>query len=451
MDSSGRVGRYVIFEEIAAGGMATVHLARQRGEAGFERTVAIKRLHPALARDPEAAEAFANEARHVSRVMHANVVPVLDVVREDGQLALVMELVVGAPLSALARQARLSGARLPPSVVVAIVSGMLRGLHAAHCAHDEQGNALLLVHRDVSPQNVLVGVDGVARVVDFGIAKAMAKSTTTRGQLKGKPGYMSPEQLRGERLDARTDIYAGAVVLWEALTGQRLFAGGTDQAVARKILEKAVDAPSRLEPALPNALDMLTLRGLARGPADRFDTALAFAEALEQAVRPASASEVAALVRRLCGEELRVLEAAKRRTEPDPSDAAVVAPPASNETAGNTWAYVALVATVLLASVGIGLGFGSDTSPAEAPPSVTQAGAAETEPGPSLPVASAAPPADAAAAAVTSAAAAKTPAVPPARQVSSPAPRVLASAKRDCDPPYIVDADGYHRMKPQCL
>ena len=453
VDSSQRIGRYAIFDEIAAGGMATVHLARQRGEAGFERTVAVKRLHPALAKDPDVAEAFANEARHVSRVQHANVVPVLDVVREAGQLVLVMELVVGAPLSTLAKQARLQGRRTPANVAVAIVAGALRGLHAAHGAEDERSRPLLLVHRDVSPQNILVGVDGVARVLDFGIAKAMGQNPSTRGQLKGKPSYMSPEQLHGDAVDARTDVYAAAVVLWEVLTGQRLFAGDNDLAVSRKILSKTVDAPTRLDPKLPKALDALTLRGLARDPGERFATALEFAEALEREVAPASASEVGAYLRELCAEDVQAIEDAKRRVEAEESAASSEPPPGGAATS-RLW-YVALAAAVVVGGVFIGLRGQQSSAPKAG---LTAAEVTASAP-PSAPrVASAKLPATAAAAARTQIApsgSAPHPvgsaAAPPAPRVRPPIVRTPPKKAKDCDPPYVIDQDGFHRMKPHCL
>ncbi len=453
VDSSQRIGRYAIYDEIAAGGMATVHLARQRGEAGFERTVAVKRLHPALAKDPDVAEAFANEARHVSRVQHANVVPVLDVVREAGELVLVMELVVGAPLSTLTKQARLQGRRTPANVAVAIVAGALRGLHAAHGAEDERSRPLLLVHRDVSPQNILVGVDGVARVLDFGIAKAMGQNPTTRGQLKGKPSYMSPEQLHGEAVDARTDVYAAAVVLWEVLTGQRLFAGDNDLAVSRKILSKNVDAPTRLEPTLPKALDALTLRGLARDPDERFATALEFAEALEQEVTPASASEVGAYLRELCAEDVLAIDEAKRRIEADES-AAASEPPASRTGVSRFW-YVALAGVVVVGGVLIGL----RRTSSDAPTPTSAAAVPESHPSTAPIAQSAALPAAPGAASQTEAAptaSAPKPEAsvlprPAARPLRPPTPTAPAKKAKDCDPPYVVDQDGFHRMKPHCL
>ena len=218
-------GRYVLCDEIAHGGMATVYVGRLVGSAGFARTVAIKRLHAAYARDPDFVSMFVDEARLAARIHHPNVVSTLDVVALEGELFLVMEYIQGESLARLERLASDRGDRIPEAMAASMIAGILHGLHAAHEARDERGEPLGIVHRDVSPQNVLVGVDGVARVLDFGIAKAAGRIQTTRdGQLKGKLAYMSPEQLRGE-VTRTTDVYAAGVVLWEALTGRQLFVG----------------------------------------------------------------------------------------------------------------------------------------------------------------------------------------------------------------------------------
>src|SRR5580692_2033966 len=196
------VGRYAIYGELASGGMATVHLGRLLGPVGFSRTVAIKRLHEQFAKDPDFVSMFLDEARLCARIKHPNVVPTLDVIAGDRQLLLVMDYVQGESLSRLFRSAVARGERIPLKVTVAIVSGMLHGLHAAHEAKDERGEPLGIVHRDVSPQNVLVGIDGVARVLDFGVAKARGRLHTTQdGRVKGKLSYMAPEQLRSEAVD----------------------------------------------------------------------------------------------------------------------------------------------------------------------------------------------------------------------------------------------------------
>ena len=302
---AGPQGRYVIGDEIAAGGMATVHLGRMLGDAGFARTVAIKRLHPQYAKDPDFAAMLLDEGRLASRIQHLNVVPTLDVVASHGDLFMVMEYVHGEPLSGLLRVIVRAKAKIPPRIVAAVLSGALRGLHAAHEAHDERGRGLGVVHRDVSPQNIIVGVDGVARVLDFGIAKAAGRAHATQtGQIKGKFAYMPPEQLQGEELDRRADIYAAGVVLWESLVGGRLFLGTDQVPNIAQLLAPRVDPPSSRVPGLPHAYDAVTMRALARRPAGRFPTALEMAEALEACGPVAPPAEVGAWVEATAGSAL---------------------------------------------------------------------------------------------------------------------------------------------------
>ncbi len=221
-----RVGRYVLLEPFARGGMATVHFGRQLGVVGTGRVVAIKRLHPHLASEPEFVSMFLDEARIAARVRHPNVVSMLDAIVHETELLLVMDYIHGEPLARVAAQSRANGSPLPLSMASAILGDVLAGLQAAHSATREDGEPLDLVHRDVSPQNVIVGADGVARVVDFGIAKAAGRlSVTCEPALKGKIAYMAPEQLRAQPVSARTDVYAASVVLWECLTGRGLVAG----------------------------------------------------------------------------------------------------------------------------------------------------------------------------------------------------------------------------------
>jgi serine/threonine-protein kinase len=299
------VGRYVIYGEIAQGGMATVHLGRLRGAAGFTRIVAIKKLHAQFAKDPEFVRMFTDEARLAARVRHPNVVPTLDVVSQDGELFLVMEYVHGETLARLIVHSRRAGSRVPPAVACSILCGALHGLHAAHEAVSAQGEPLNIVHRDVSPQNILVGTDGIARVLDFGIAKAAGRMHQTEaGVVKGKMGYMSPEQLYGERLDRRTDTYAAGVVLWESLVCDRLFAGPGDEPALAKMLSTEVQPPSRRVPGVSPALDTVVLRAVDRDRGRRFATALEMALALERATQPATPSEVGAWVLACAGEAI---------------------------------------------------------------------------------------------------------------------------------------------------
>lgn len=305
-DSPRVVGRYMLFDEIAAGGMATVRFGRLMGEVGFSRTVAVKCLHPQFAKDQEFAKMFLDEAKLAARVRHPNVVPILDVVSRDGELFLVMEYVQGESLSKLVRGVRARKSRIPLRIVASIMAGALDGLHAAHEAKSEHGEPLGIVHRDVSPQNVIVGLDGVSRVLDFGVAKAAGRMQTTQsGQLKGKLAYMSPEQLKGDEVDRRTDVYAASVVLWEALTGRRLFKADDEIGVFGKVLEGNIKPPSSVISSIPRGYDEVTMKGLHRDPAQRYPTAREMAIALEKVAGVASPREVGTWVEELARDTLR--------------------------------------------------------------------------------------------------------------------------------------------------
>jgi serine/threonine protein kinase len=300
-----QLGRYLLGDEVAAGGMATVHMGCVVGAGGFTRTVAIKRLYPQFARDPEFVAMFLDEARLAARVLHPNVISVQDVVVDGPDLFLVMDYVRGAPLSLLNRRARDRAARVPATIAARVLCDVLSGLHAAHEATDAEGTRLDIVHRDVSPQNILVGSDGVARVFDFGVAKAAGRLQVTRaGQLKGKLSYMPPEQVCDERLTRLADIYAASVVYWETLTGQRLFYSTDDRSTFTKVLTSPVPAPSSLVRGLPPALDRVVLRGVERDPARRYPTARDMAEAIAKYSRVASHAEVGEWVASLASEEL---------------------------------------------------------------------------------------------------------------------------------------------------
>jgi serine/threonine-protein kinase len=299
------LGRYALHDELASGGMATIHLGRLLGPVGFARTVAIKRLHRNFARDPQFVAMFLDEARLAARIRHQNVVPTIDVVTLEGEIFLVMEYVHGESLSRLMAACAKRGERVPLGVTAATVLGVLSGLHAAHEAKSERGAPLGIVHRDVSPQNVLVGVDGLARVVDFGIAKAAGRLQTTEdGRIKGKMAYMAPEQLLGERADRRADIWAASVVLWEMLAGRRLFESDSAGALANTILHVPIEPPSRVS-EVPASLDAVVMRGLEAEPAARFQSAREMALALEAVCSPASSRAVGDWVEEIAAEVLR--------------------------------------------------------------------------------------------------------------------------------------------------
>ena len=286
------VDRYAVYGVLASGGMATVHLGRLVGPAGFSRTVATKRMRSDCVTDPHQTSMFADEARVAGRIRHPNVVAVIDVVSTAEELLLVMEYVEGETLGNLVKLARKLGAPIPPPIGAAIVRDVLVGLHAAHETKDERGNALGIIHRDVSPQNVMVGIDGSARVLDFGVAKAFGRSQVTRiGDIKGKLGYMAPEQISGS-VSQSTDTFAASIVLWEVLTGERLFRGETDAETAMRVLAGPVAKPSEVNPSLGGAYDQVVMKGLSRDVTERFATARDMAVALASAVALADAADV---------------------------------------------------------------------------------------------------------------------------------------------------------------
>ena len=298
------IGRYALYDEIASGGMATVHIGRLLGPVGFSRTVAIKRMHANLAKDPEFVSMFLDEARLAARIRHPNVIGTLDVVALSGELFLVMEYVHGESLFRLMKTARDSAKPIPLPIASAILVGVLDGLHAAHEATNEREEPLSIVHRDVSPHNVIVGAnDGLARVLDFGIAKAADRTHSTRdGQIKGKLSYMAPEQLSSGLVDRTSDVYSASVVLWEAITGARLFPGESElKAMVLKVLSTEPDPPSRYVAGLPPDLEALVMRGLKKDPADRTQTAREMARSLQKVVPVAPASDVADWVQSMAG------------------------------------------------------------------------------------------------------------------------------------------------------
>jgi eukaryotic-like serine/threonine-protein kinase len=275
------LGDYTVLTKLASGGMATVYVGRKRGAAGFERLVAIKCCHPHLRNNEEFSSMFLDEARLAASIRHSNVVGTLDV--HDGELLyLVMEYIEGFSLANLMRHAAESETPVPPGIAVRVMIDALTGLHAAHELRDANGRFLNLVHRDVSPQNVLVGVDGVSRITDFGIAFASARATVTQaGRIKGKFAYIAPEQVKSQHATRRMDIFSAGAVLWEALTGRSLFRRQDDIATVDAVLNGPIPRPSRFAPDLPSEVDAVLLKALQRNPDDRYATAADFAEALD--------------------------------------------------------------------------------------------------------------------------------------------------------------------------
>jgi eukaryotic-like serine/threonine-protein kinase len=305
--STMQIGRYALHRQIARGGMATIHIARLMGDEGFSRIVAAKRLLPEFAEDSEFVEMFLDEARIASRVNHRNVVPVLDVVTTGDEVVLVQEFVHGVPLHWLLNRARQTKAVIPVEISVAIACQVLAGLHAAHETTDELGHALNVVHRDVSPQNVMIASDGTARLLDFGVAKSlMAAHTTREGTYKGKLAYSAPEQLRGAAV-RQSDIYSLSVLLWELLVGHRMHrtAQGEAELVATIMngqlpsftealaQQREWEAITEEHWKKVHALEPIITRGLAVEIEDRYQTASEMEEALLALVRPASGTAMA--------------------------------------------------------------------------------------------------------------------------------------------------------------
>jgi hypothetical protein len=319
------VGRYALYGEIASGGMATVHFGRLLGPVGFSRTVAIKRLHPQFAKDPEFVSMFLDEARVAARIQHPNVVATLDVVALQGELFLVMEYVQGESLSRILKLARSRSEPVPPRIVGTIATNVLFGLHAAHEAKSERGEPLGIVHRDVSPQNVLVGTDGVSRVLDFGVAKAAGRIQVTReGQVKGKLAYMPPEQLAGGDIDRRADVYAAAVLIWESLTNRRLFDGDNQSVVLARVLTADVQRPSELVPGgLPPGVDEVVMCGLSRNPDHRYANAHEMAVALEDTLGIETPRRVGEFLHRCAHDAIAAKAALVKEIEAVDTDTAV--------------------------------------------------------------------------------------------------------------------------------
>ena len=279
------VDRYELIGEIASGGMATVFLARLTGFGGFQRLFAIKRLHPHLQGEREFVQMFLDEARLAAGIHHPNVVPILEVGASDSGYYLVMEYIEGETLARLLSGAAASKQRLPIAIVVRMLIDTLGGLHAAHELKDESGGLAGVVHRDVSPQNVLVGADGIARITDFGVARAASRLTATGvGQLKGKIAYMAPEQARGEEdLDRRADVFAAGVVLWESLAHRRLFKASSEAATLSRVLNEPMPNLKEVAPHVSQEVCDVVMRALARDKNDRISTCAQFADALESA------------------------------------------------------------------------------------------------------------------------------------------------------------------------
>jgi serine/threonine-protein kinase len=281
-----RFGKYTLVAKLATGGMAEIFLARLQGAAGFEKLVVIKRILPHLARDQQFVAMFLDEARIAARISHPQVCQVFELGELDGRYFIAMEYLEGVPLASF-RRADLYWMPPDPQLVVGMVIQACEGLHHAHQLKGSDGASLEVVHRDVSPNNLFVTVDGVVKVLDFGIAKVQDASVrTTTGAVKGTYAYMAPEQLRGERLDRRTDVFAMGIVLWETLVQKHLFRRSTDFLTFQAITTDPIPDVCELRPEIPPAVGEAIARAMSRDREQRFPTARALGEALAAAVAP---------------------------------------------------------------------------------------------------------------------------------------------------------------------
>ncbi|HEY0841067.1 MAG TPA: serine/threonine-protein kinase, partial [Vulgatibacter sp.] len=296
-------GRYTLLERVGGGGMAPVYRASLVGDGGFEKDVAVKVIRQELSEDSQFTDMFLDEARLSARLTHANIVQTFDFGRHEGVHFLAMELVRGRTLAAILRICKAKGVRLGLAPSLHVAAEIARGLGYAHRLAGPGGEALGIVHRDVSPQNVLLSREGEVKLADFGIAKAVNRSHVTQpGRVRGKCAYMAPEQIRGQELDGRADVFALGVVLWECLTCRPLFDGDSDAAVLMQVLEKELERPSVYAPEVPPAVDELALRLLSRDRRDRPDATQAARELADltlKLIRSQADIDLAELQRRL--------------------------------------------------------------------------------------------------------------------------------------------------------
>jgi serine/threonine protein kinase len=277
----GRIGRYELLHKIAAGGMAEIFLARQWGQGGFFRDVVIKRLFPHYAEHEHALRMFQDEARLLAELSHPNIPQVYDLGHADGYWYLAMEHVGGVSLSEMLLAASKAGKPIPLSVAIGIVSQVCMALHHAHERRDREGRSLRIVHRDVTPQNIMISLDAVVKVLDFGVAQTSARADTDAGVVRGTYGYMGPEQVRGKPRDKRADGFALGVILYELTTGRRLFRG-SDIQVMTQVVERDVRPPSADLPNYPRDLEQIVMRALQRDRGARTPSAFHMAMSLDQ-------------------------------------------------------------------------------------------------------------------------------------------------------------------------
>jgi serine/threonine-protein kinase len=298
--TEGQTPRYKILGRIASGGMGAVYLGTRTGDAAPARLVAIKVIHQHLAENRVFVDMLIDEAHVASKIHHPNVVGIIDVGAFGSRQFVVMPYIEGGTLSELVRR---ETRHLPIALVAHVLGEALDGLHAAHSLVDDQGQSLGLVHRDVSPGNILIGTDGITRVIDFGVAKAATRITQTApGTVKGKFSYMAPEQAMGEQIDCRADVFAVGVVLWTVLTGKGLFTGKNSADTIRNLMSADIAPPSQVRPKIPRAFDEVCLRALHRSPHKRYQSAAEMAAALRQAALSAGRQIAPSVVGKLVSE-----------------------------------------------------------------------------------------------------------------------------------------------------
>ncbi|NUP05734.1 MAG: serine/threonine protein kinase [Polyangiaceae bacterium] len=368
----GGKGHYVLGEALGIGGMATVFRARRRSPT--RGVFAIKRLHPHLLAEPRIKARFLDEAKIATRLDHPNIVRVEDIAFDGDEPLLVLELVDGASLLSLAYASWNRGERVPLDVASAVVTDLLAALGAAHDATDDDGHACAIVHRDVSPHNLLIGADGVAHLSDFGIARIGHETgSTSEGHFKGKLGYISPEQLAGQSPGPASDLYAVGVVLWELCASRRLFEGDFAQ-VLGQMLSTTRRPPSEHAPDVGAELDAVVMRAIEPVVDKRFGSAKAMAAALERACAPASRDAVARWVAS-CRFELPVADMAPPSSAVPSSTMVEIDEPRASvrpRRARRRWLFLGLGASfVAMAGVGVRMLRTSTDGGATASPPVT--------------------------------------------------------------------------------
>jgi len=278
-----KLGKYQLLAVLGRGGMAEVFLALSRGNLGFDKLAVVKRLRPGLADDDAFRTMFLDEARLAARLNHPNVVHTYEVGEHEGVYFIAMEYLEGQALNKITHAAEKRGEPLEPRISARIISDALAGLHHAHTLADFDGRPLGIIHRDISPHNLFVTYEGTTKLVDFGIAKAALSSTETEvGVLKGKVAYMSPEQATGVPLDARSDVFAMGIVLWEMLTQRRLMTGDSAASTIHRLLTAPVPPVSSMRRDVSQSLDAIVDRALKKNPDERFSSALEMREAIEE-------------------------------------------------------------------------------------------------------------------------------------------------------------------------